>query len=434
MVRGGLQAELAMEWLLQQAHIASSPAMSAAGESVTEDESFVADQDVRVDRPYPSASYLVPNVVVSRPAQAVAMLKGMGFEEEAVIMALRATNNDPDTACSWLMDSAGDANGEISGLVSHEDSGDALSQSMQDELDKGWQAASTEGGSAASDAMVTPAPVVSATPSMLVSTPAPLGTEPRAPTQRGTSLDERGRPSGFTVPSSASSTLHDGDVRLQQDQDESSFAIQRPATSPRGSTIARRPMQPGRRVPARISTGARGADMNATSTNNCGITPNNLFHQRTASQFATTGPTGTRSSSGAVISAAFSAGAFSHTGGSDTPRGNVPGTLFSPPDQLENMSGGPGSSTRDIHFTGLDGTLDLNNSSATLSGGDTPGVLKEVQALSDRARAAEEIAVSLQTEVEQQMMRNEMLGRQLQDERAAKASVSKQLRQVRILQ
>jgi hypothetical protein len=66
------------------------------------------------------------------------------------------------------------------------------------------------------------------------------------------------------------------------------------------------------------------------------------------------------------------------------------------------------------------------------TGGDTPSVLNGVQALSNRARAAEEMAVALQAEVEQQMMRNEMLGRQLQDERAANASVSKQLRQVRL--
>ena len=66
-----------------------------------------------------------------------------------------------------------------------------------------------------------------------------------------------------------------------------------------------------------------------------------------------------------------------------------------------------------------------------MSGGDTPGLLKDVQALSNRARAAEETANALQAEVEQQIMRNEMLGRQLQDERAANASISKQLRQVR---
>ena len=43
-----------------------------------------------------------------------------------------------------------------------------------------------------------------------------------------------------------------------------------------------------------------------------------------------------------------------------------------------------------------------------MSGGDTP--VQDLQALSNRARAAEEMAVALQTEVEQQMMRNEMLG------------------------
>jgi hypothetical protein len=36
-----------MEWLLQQAHISSSPAMSAGGDSAVGDESFVPDQDVR---------------------------------------------------------------------------------------------------------------------------------------------------------------------------------------------------------------------------------------------------------------------------------------------------------------------------------------------------------------------------------------------------
>ena len=36
-----------MEWLLQQAHIASSPAMSGAGQSPGAEESFIPDQDVR---------------------------------------------------------------------------------------------------------------------------------------------------------------------------------------------------------------------------------------------------------------------------------------------------------------------------------------------------------------------------------------------------
>jgi hypothetical protein len=350
-------------------------------------------------------------------------------------MALRATNNDPDEACSWLMDSAGDANGEISGLVTQDDSGDSLSQSMQDELD-GWQASSEEHRTGAeSDSMTTPAPLVSVMPSMSAHTPAPPGTGLGAPSQRGTSPVRRGHThiesSGFTVPPSASSTLHTTDAGMNHD--ESSFAIQRPATSPRGSTIQRRPMQPGSRVSARLSTGAGTAEMHRSSaTNNCGITPNNLFHQRTASQLGTMGPPGPMNSvGGAVISGAFSAGGFSHPGGSDTPRGDVSGTLFSPPDQLGDISDAQGGSVRGVQFSGLDHTLDLNSSCATVSGGDTPGLLKDLQALSNRARAAEEMAVALQTEVEQQMMRNEMLGRQLQDERAANASVSKQLRQVR---
>lgn len=364
------------------------------------------------------------------------MLKGMGFGEEAVTMALRATNNDPDEACSWLMDSAGDANGEISGLVALDDSGDSLSQSMQDELD-GWQDGSGEHRcltGAEPQSMTTPAPpVVSTMPSMSAHTPAPPGTEPDAMSQHGTSPVRRGHThiesSGFTVAPPASSPLHTTDTGM--DHDESSFAIQRPATSPRGSTIQRRPMQPGSRVSARVSNGAGTAAMHRTpATNNCGITPNNLFHQRTESQLGTTGQSVPMSSSGgAVTSAAFSGG-FRYTA-SDTPRGDVSGTLFSPPDQLGDISDAQGSSVRGVQFSGLDHTLDLNGSSATMSGGDTPGLLKDLQGLSNRARAAEEMAVALQTEVEQQMMRNEMLGRQLQDERAANASISKQLRQVR---
>ena len=365
------------------------------------------------------------------------MLKGMGFGEEAVTMALRATNNDPDEACSWLMDSAGDADGEISGLVSHEESGDSLSQSMQDELEQGWQAGGVEYQSAGSESMVTPAPAVSATPNMATHTPAPPGSGTGTLSQRGTSLVRRGHPhvetSGFTVPTSASSTLHISEASAAQDHDESSFAIQRPATSPRGSTITRRPMQPGSRFLPRSSVSAATTEMHDSGTNHCGITPNNLFHQRTASQLATTEPSAAmRPPSSAVTSAAFSAGGFSSNGGSDTPRGDVPGTLFSPPDdQLDTTGGAPCGSSRGVQFAGLDSTLDLNSSTATVSGGDTPGLLKDVQALSNRARAAEETAVALQAEVEQQMMRNEMLGRQLQDERAANASISKQLRQVR---
>lgn len=44
------QTELAMEWLLQQAHIASSPAMSGAEQSPGAEESFMPDQDVRIVR------------------------------------------------------------------------------------------------------------------------------------------------------------------------------------------------------------------------------------------------------------------------------------------------------------------------------------------------------------------------------------------------
>lgn len=44
------QTELAMDWLLQQAHIASSPAMSGAGQSPGAEESFMPDQDVRTVR------------------------------------------------------------------------------------------------------------------------------------------------------------------------------------------------------------------------------------------------------------------------------------------------------------------------------------------------------------------------------------------------
>ena len=382
------------------------------------------------------------------------MLMGMGFGEEAVTMALRATNNDPDEACSWLMDSAGDADGEISGLDGHDDSSDSLSRSMQDELEQGWPSGPVE-----DTPIVTPAaPTGSATPSMSTHTPAPPGIEPGSSAHRGTSPVRRGHThvvgSGFTVPSSAVSGLDTTAGAGAMDHDESSFAIQRPATSPRGSTMPRRPMQPGSsRVPARTGHGAGTAEVmhHAGATSNCGITPNNLF-ERTASQF-TTGGGGVGAAgggaaytadggaaAGVVMSAAFSAGGISSTAGTgaNTPRGDVTGTLFSPPDQqmgsVGRVSGDSGSATR-VHFAGLDTTLDLNSSSASMSmstGGDTPSVLNGVQALSNRARAAEEMAVALQAEVEQQMMRNEMLGRQLQDERAANASVSKQLRQVRL--
>ena len=138
-----------------------------------------------------------------------------------------------------------------------------------------------------------------------------------------------------------------------------------------------------------------------------------------------------RSASGAVTSAAFSAGVFSHTGGGDTPRGDLSNSLFSPPAQAQHIGDSKSSAVRGVQLSELDSTLDLNSSSATVSGGDTPGVLQDLKALANRARASEDAVVALQAEVEQQMMRNEMLGRQLQDERAAKASVSQQLRQVR---
>ena len=63
------------------------------------------------------------------------MLKGMGFAEDAVVLALRQTNNDPDDACAWLMDSAGDVSGDLPGLDGGESSDDSLSRSMQAELD-----------------------------------------------------------------------------------------------------------------------------------------------------------------------------------------------------------------------------------------------------------------------------------------------------------
>ena len=42
-------------------------------------------------------------------AQAVQMLTQMGFPADGVFDALRATNNDADEACTWLMESAADA-------------------------------------------------------------------------------------------------------------------------------------------------------------------------------------------------------------------------------------------------------------------------------------------------------------------------------------
>ena len=42
-------------------------------------------------------------------AQAVQMLTQMGFPADGVFDALRATNNDADEACTWLMESAAEA-------------------------------------------------------------------------------------------------------------------------------------------------------------------------------------------------------------------------------------------------------------------------------------------------------------------------------------
>jgi hypothetical protein len=74
-------AELAMEWLLhQQARDQGSGA--SPRDQVAADRSFVPD------------------------TEAMAVLTAMGFHEEAVAQALRATNNDADEACNWLMETA----------------------------------------------------------------------------------------------------------------------------------------------------------------------------------------------------------------------------------------------------------------------------------------------------------------------------------------
>ena len=104
--RALLQTELAMEWLLQQAAVRDSP---AGGETPGE-ESFVADQDVRAPPVPPRARSGSRRLMLGGGcAQAVQMLTQMGFPADGVFDALRATNNDADEACTWLMESAAEA-------------------------------------------------------------------------------------------------------------------------------------------------------------------------------------------------------------------------------------------------------------------------------------------------------------------------------------
>ena len=94
-----------MEWLLQQAAVRDSP---AGGETPGE-ESFVADQDVRAPPVPPRARSGSRLMLGGGCAQAVQMLTQMGFPADGVFDALRATNNDADEACTWLMESAAEA-------------------------------------------------------------------------------------------------------------------------------------------------------------------------------------------------------------------------------------------------------------------------------------------------------------------------------------
>ena len=383
------------------------------------------------------------------------MLKVMGFAEDAVVAALRQTNNDPDYACAWLMDSAGDLSGDLSGLDS-DSSDDSLSRSMQAELEQGWpitHAAGDQQPAATMDhsAMATPAVNLNMSAAL---TPAPPGTEPSAGTagQRGTSPVRRGQvrslgASGFSVPPSVASTnVGDVTARNMHDVDEESFAIQRlPPTSPRvagggGSSASHRPSQPGssRGVPARTSTGMSAASSSGAAA--AGITPNNLFSQRTSSTAGGTGGGGgwfgsAQAAAGAVVSAAFSGGTAQSAAtpdGGDFQRGGGARVHFA--------SSAMGSSM-DMEGMGADTTFDFNSSAVDLNcsavasdmslleHGDTPQLLNGLQQISSRAHAAEEMAVALKEEVDQQMVRNEMLIKQLQDERQANAAIARQLRQ-----